>query len=244
MTEILYRKIQEEGGVIRDLEQVLKIQPGTSVTITTNKATYNTRSVVLVPGPWAQDVLNLVGIKLPVKSMAGWPAYWPVTGEYNMQATNGLPIIKYDTKVKDGYRFILMMPEWEYQGMVKIVSRGEPVPQYVHPDRQARDEYQVTIINMMKEYIKNHMKGVENKPSLIEGCMYTLSPDGAFIIDKHPQYDNVTFAVGFTGAGFIAAPIAGKLLSELVTKTRLSYDISGLGLNRFKEDISTIGSKL
>ena len=236
---MLYKKFVEKGGVIRDGEQVLKIESGTSVTITTNKDVYNTRSVVLVPGPWAQDVLNLVGIKLPVKSMAGWPAYWPVTWEYNMQATNGLPIIKYDMEVDGGYRFIVIIPEWEYPGMVKIVCRGEPVPQYIHPDRQARDEYQNEINSKVKEYLYSHIKGIERNPAIVEPCMYSMTPDGVFVIDKHPQFDNIVFGVGFSGTGFIVAPIVGKLLAELATQKLASYDISSLGMKRFKP-----GSKL
>ena len=41
-------------------------------------------------------------------------------------------------------------------------------------------------------------------------CLYTLTPDGHFIIDRHPQFEQVLLGVGFSGHGFKFAPWWGK----------------------------------
>ena len=60
-------------------------------------------------------------------------------------------------------------------------------------------------------------------------CLYTLSPDRHFVIDRHPEFDNVVIAGGFSGHGFKFAPIVGELLADLaeIRKTeRTSESIS------------------
>lgn len=47
--------------------------------------------------------------------------------------------------------------------------------------------------------------------------MYTNTPDGHFIIDRHPHFDRVQIACGFSGHGFKFASVVGQLLAEAVT---------------------------
>ncbi len=57
-------------------------------------------------------------------------------------------------------------------------------------------------------------------------CLYTMTPDEHFIVDRHPQFENVCFAAGFSGHGFKFAPLIGKALADLVLegKTELPID--------------------
>jgi len=64
-------------------------------------------------------------------------------------------------------------------------------------------------------------------------CLYTYSPDGHFIVDRHPEYDNVCLAGGFSGHGFKFAPVIGQALSELCLDGKSSLPIEFLSLSRF-----------
>jgi sarcosine oxidase len=44
-------------------------------------------------------------------------------------------------------------------------------------------------------------------------CMYTVSPDGAFIVDRHPEHPQVSFFTGCSGHAFKFAPALGELLA-------------------------------
>ena len=46
--------------------------------------------------------------------------------------------------------------------------------------------------------------------------MYTFTPDEHFIVDRHPQYEGLTFAAGMSGHGFKFAPVLGKQLVDLL----------------------------
>jgi glycine/D-amino acid oxidase-like deaminating enzyme len=45
--------------------------------------------------------------------------------------------------------------------------------------------------------------------------MYTMSPDGHFLVDRHPRWPNVVFAAGLSGHGFKFASVLGELLADL-----------------------------
>ena len=60
-------------------------------------------------------------------------------------------------------------------------------------------------------------------------CTY----DQNAIIDKHPDYDNVYFAGGFSARGLMAGPGAGLALSELMEYGQFkTLDLSGLKMDR------------
>ena len=66
-----------------------------------------------------------------------------------------------------------------------------------------------------------------------ETCIYTMTPDEHFVIDRHPELPQVVLAAGFSGHGFKFATVVGEILAELATKDRSSLDISLFALNRF-----------
>jgi sarcosine oxidase len=48
-------------------------------------------------------------------------------------------------------------------------------------------------------------------------CMYTNTPDQHFLIDRHPNHDNVVIASACSGHGFKFAPAVGELAADLAT---------------------------
>jgi N-methyl-L-tryptophan oxidase len=64
--------------------------------------------------------------------------------------------------------------------------------------------------------------------------MFTNTPDHNFIIDKHPIYDQVLIAAGFSGHGFKFASAIGELLADKMEKKTPKYDLRMFELQRFK----------
>jgi len=64
-------------------------------------------------------------------------------------------------------------------------------------------------------------------------CMYTNTPDGHFIIDRHPRWNNVTMACGFSGHGFKFASVVGEVLADLALDGRTRHRIALFRLARF-----------
>jgi glycine/D-amino acid oxidase-like deaminating enzyme len=64
-------------------------------------------------------------------------------------------------------------------------------------------------------------------------CLYTLTPDEHFIVDRHPVFRNVVFGAGFSGHGFKFAPLIGTALADLVLNGTTSLPIDFLSVQRF-----------
>ena len=63
-------------------------------------------------------------------------------------------------------------------------------------------------------------------------CIYSRTPDGHFIIDKHPSIPIFLFAAGFAGHGFKFASVVGEILSQLALTGETEHDISIFSVNR------------
>ena len=64
-------------------------------------------------------------------------------------------------------------------------------------------------------------------------CLYTMTPDGDFIIDRLPGAPQIVIASPCSGHGFKFAPAIGEILADLATEGATRHDISRFALARF-----------
>ena len=67
----------------------------------------------------------------------------------------------------------------------------------------------------------------------IDACMYDVSPDEHFILDRHPADKRIVFATGLSGHGFKFGPLIGSLLSSLLCETPPAVSMERFRLARF-----------
>lgn len=65
--------------------------------------------------------------------------------------------------------------------------------------------------------------------------LYNMSPDAQPILGEVPFLKGFYNAVGFSGHGFMLAPVTGMLMAELMTGKEPHIDISALALERFEK---------
>jgi sarcosine oxidase len=96
-------------------------------------------------------------------------------------------------------------------------------------DRQPTDRD----TDLLHSFVQRCMPQAAGPPVAAHICMYTNTPDGHFIIDRHPNHPNVTLACGFSGHGFKFTPVIGQGLADLATERRTDLPIDFLSLQRF-----------
>jgi glycine/D-amino acid oxidase-like deaminating enzyme len=64
-------------------------------------------------------------------------------------------------------------------------------------------------------------------------CLYTMSPDGHFVVGLHPKHSRVAIAAGFSGHGFKFASVMGEILADLVLLGKTAHAIGFLSPDRF-----------
>jgi len=72
-------------------------------------------------------------------------------------------------------------------------------------------------IDRLRKYLQQHIPALEHAP-IIETrvCQYENTWNGDFLIDRHPQFENVWIAGGGSGHGFKHGPALGEYLSQRI----------------------------
>jgi glycine/D-amino acid oxidase-like deaminating enzyme len=65
-------------------------------------------------------------------------------------------------------------------------------------------------------------------------CMYDMTPDEDFVIDRVPGHENVVLAAGFSGHGFKFAPVVGELVADMLMDREPEFPPARFALSRFK----------
>jgi glycine/D-amino acid oxidase-like deaminating enzyme len=87
----------------------------------------------------------------------------------------------------------------------------------IDPDR---DDRWINPENLteIREYLAERFPSLKDAP-LVESrvCQYENSPNGDFLIDRHPEHENVWLVGGGSGHGFKHGPAVGEYVSALIT---------------------------
>jgi sarcosine oxidase len=203
---------------------------GDRVTVRTGRGVYHARHLVFAGGAWSGRLVRDLGVELKVtRQTLGW--FWPRAPE--SFALGRLPVWAVDPAHGGPYRGIYygfpMMPD---APGVKIALHW-PTAEAVDPDTVDRrplagDE------GPLREAVRRCLPAADGPLLSLRVCLYTSSPDGDFIIDRHPRHERVTVACGFSGHGFKFASVIGEVLADLATTGRSAQPIGFLGLERFR----------
>ena len=107
------------------------------------------------------------------------------------------------------------MPDLEGRG-IKVAS-DDHGPR-VDPDTQERLATPEKI-SQARAYLATRFPALKNAP-LVESrvCQYENTSSGDFLIDRHPDFENVWLAGGGSGHGFKHGPALGEYVAERITK--------------------------
>ncbi len=84
-----------------------------------------------------------------------------------------------------------------------------------------------------EHYVRDRFPGLTPRAVKTATCLYTTTPDAGFVIDRHPQHDNVLVASPCSGHGFKHSAAIGEVLAQLATTGRSQLDVSRFGFDRF-----------
>jgi sarcosine oxidase len=97
-------------------------------------------------------------------------------------------------------------------------------------DREIRPEDECLI----RERLAEALPSLAGRLLHAETCLYTTTPDEHFVIDKHPEFPQVTVAAGFSGHGFKFASVLGEVLADLAMDSKPAYDLELFSVRRFQ----------
>lgn len=176
--------------------------------------------VLVAAGPWLHHLLPEV--ELPVRMTRQYLLYFA-----------GLPATSY---AAGAFPAFLAANLYGFpihrgcNGWVKAASHDFGFT--VSPDDRTPPD--ATVIGRIRNQLAAILPALRNAPlARIDSCVYDVSPDEHFILDRLPDDPRVVIATGLSGHGFKFGLLLGELLSSLLCDTKPVVSMERFGLARF-----------
>ncbi len=193
--------------------------------VTTDKGRHEAGRLVLAPGAWMADLAPpLAGLAVPERQVLAWLR--PRRSE--LFAPDRFPV--FNLEVEEGRYYGL--PEWEVPGFKfgRYRHRGE-----VGPADAPRREPDAEDERLLRAFADRYFPDGAGATMALRACLFTNTPDGHFVLDRHPAFPQVVLASPCSGHGYKFCSVVGEVLADLATGDGATtrHDIGFLRLERF-----------
>jgi sarcosine oxidase len=222
---------EKYGAQIRRNERVLETKTVSGrLQVTTDKATYRAEKLIISAGAWVSDFVQTRWQDM--FKVYRQVFYWfDAADAFENFKSGNFPIFIWEFGRWEN-DFVYGFPAIDGPfGGFKIAT--ETYLETTDPDRVNRRVSPEEINDIYEKYIKNRLTGVPNKCLRTATCLYTVTPQARFVIDKMPENENVILASPCSGHGFKHSAAIGEILAELVTSGKSKIDISAFALKNF-----------
>ncbi len=183
--------------------------------------TYRAYKLVIAAGPWTAPVLRFFDISLPLE----------VTKE---QVTYFAPADP-TPFAPDRFPVWIWMDDPSFYGFPIFGEAGVKIAQdaggkSVDPDTRGF-EPDPEISSRMRAFMERRLPAALGREIVTKTCLYTLTPDRDFVVDRLPEHPNVSVAIG-AGHAFKFASVIGRVLSELALDGATPSDVTGFEVDR------------
>lgn len=193
-------RILEETAVNRVMEDA------DGVVVESAAGRFRAPAAIVTAGAWASRMLTDLRLPLEVRRKTLW---WQEVNDPEQYEPDRFPVFICDSDAGEIYGF----PIHGTPGLKIANHRGGEPTDTAEVVRTTRPGENADVLNLAAMMFP----GV--RPSVVKSavCLYTVTPDADFIVDRHPDFRRVAIGAGFSGHGFKFAPAIGDLLADLAT---------------------------
>ena len=194
------------------------------IAIRTSSGTIVARQMIVAAGAWTAPLLVSLALPLTVeRQVIHWcdPVQFP---EYF--TPERMPVSIWE--LPDG---TLFYTKPDLGDGVKIgVHHGGATVTAESIDRHISDAEDARIYDLLRRFVpfaKGHLRDRAV-------CMYTNTPDAHFVVDRHPEVEEVLILSPCSGHGFKFASVLGEVAADLVTRGSSDFDLTPFALQRLR----------
>ena len=216
------RMAREHCATLRERVHIESIEEfGGEFHVKTGKARYATGRLCIAAGPWSNKALANFGVTLPLEVTKEQVTYFNAADPEQFKP--------------ERFPVWIWMDDPSFYGFPIF---GEPGPkvapdaggQPVDPDTRNFDP-DVDNSARVNAFLREHLPAALGPPILLKTCLYTLTPDRDFVVDRLPTDARGAIAIG-AGHAFKFASVLGRILGELVADGATPSDLSLFALAR------------
>jgi sarcosine oxidase len=215
------------GAEIRCGETVQAIEPRAGgVRVVTDRGTLDAGIAIVAAGPWLPSLVGELAVPLRVtREVMVW-----------LEPTDKALLSSFPV-------FIIESRHGMHYGIPPQgganAGAGIKVAKHHHRDETVDPEtYDRTVATedeaLIRAGIADHLPAANGRLIAAKTCLYTMTPDHDFIVDRVPGAPNIIVASPCSGHGFKFAPVIGEILADLATSGETRHDISRFQLARFE----------
>ena len=196
------------------------------VEVETYQHKYRAKSLIIAAGAWSEEILAELSLSLSIhRNHLFW---FQASDSYDV--SRGVPCFGFELAEGFFYGF----PRLGESGL-KLAHHlpGQSVEPLSLFESNGISRPRLEDLDPVIRCAKQTLPGVDPFPIRSVSCLYEMSRDSHFIIDTHPQFENVAFAAGFSGHGFKFSTVVGEILADLVVTGKTRHPIDFLSLKRF-----------
>jgi sarcosine oxidase len=220
-------KLARRNGVtVCEGERVIRIDSGPDqrlILVSRSGQNFDCGKVMIASGPWTRVLLPFLGSRLTTTRQE--TIYFePGSKKFNFEPGRFPVFFEPDSGF---YGFPV-----HHDGAMKLANhhKGIAVEPYSFDD-EVGPEFVSKCRTFFTHFIPEL---VDARVTETRVCLYNNTPDDDFIIDWHPELENVLIVSGFSGHGFKFGAAIGRISSELLMSGRTSYEIERFRLARFE----------
>ncbi len=243
LLRVLYRQAQASGLVTLLAQQpVIAIQPtAAGVTVTTNNATYHGTKLIIAAGPYVNEVLGLLDLRLHI-------GIWEMVSAYfrRVDPTVDFPTwINFDAAQGDDPMLYYGFPALDWAKSRDYVKVAANYPVQIHHDlRTYHRQPDPQVIANISRWVGRFMPGLDPAPHDPSTCICAIVPEAnnpyalkrELILDFAPpcvpHHQNIVIYA--TGWAAKIVPLIGKICVDLAVRGTTPHDITKL---QFTEDL-------
>ena len=219
------------GADIRCHEKVRQFEEsGDGVIVTTGTDRYLADKLIVAAGPWLPELLtaNYARHFKVYRQVLYW---FDIEAQYDAFTPEKFPIFIWE--LPQGRGGLYGFPAIDGpKGGFKIAT--EQYESATSPDAVDRDVSAAETSHMYRDFVEPHFPGVAPRCTKSAACLYTVTNDFGFVVDRYPGHERVIIASPCSGHGFKHSAALGEAISDLTMGTRSRFDLSAFGFARFE----------
>ena len=212
------------GAVCRDRTPVTAIRSaGGAYEVDAGGATYTAGRVILTADAWTNDLLAAFDRRLPLTVTKEQVTYFACPDPAAF--------------APDRFPVWIWMDEPSFYGFPTYGEPGPKAAQDCGGEPTTADtrtfERDEAAFSRVTDFLAEHLPGVLGPPIYTKTCLYTLTPDRDFVIDRLPDAPGVVVGLG-AGHGFKSASVLGRILAEIALdgETPSAGELSAFRIDR------------
>ena len=219
------RGAQELGAEVHACERVVSWSAeGRGVVVRTDHDTYRAGRLVIAAGAWIVDALPAFArLAVCERQVLIWTQ--PLRPE--LFALGAFPV--FNLEVEEGRLYglpVFGIPGFKF-------GRFHHRHEQTHPDRVNRS-FDAEDERVLREGIARYFPDANGPTMALKTCLFTSTPDEHFILDRHPEFEQVLIASPCSGHGYKFAGVVGEIMADFALEGGCTrFDLSLFRLDRF-----------